>query len=530
MVPAVSIRGTYSDFWLQCSSPNCNTFYDTFIPMPYQAEILADSHRRLGIFGGYGCGKTTTTYKSDEKHIQLTPGGETLIGANTLIQLENTIKKDLEGDLPYAFVKSVNKQLNTITFVNGHVLYYRPLEKEGDIRSYNLTRAHILEASEVKRESYVQLQARVRNEAAVKPRLDENGARMYRWNKQTKAYELVIDYDWLQLLIESNPDSGWIKEDVLLRSSVIKNHGEPVDYNILPELRLDSISTHVIPTKANYNLPPHFYSDLAADKPLWWILRYLEGSFEYREGLVYPNLTKALIPSFAIPNHWPIVIGFDYGLNDNSHFVFAALDFEGEKFGKPAVFFFREVVKSDLNIVSLASEYKRVYNEVVRPGALYTMPVMDSRSYALRSKEGEKKTIGTLFAEQGCIFNKAQMNKDVRILKLNALIDLGNAYFFSDGVPHLIHELQGYKYPDRSLDKNVRIDKPVDKNDHGISAAEFIAMEVPPQMKRQDTRVMRLEDIVMNNRSNVENYDPFFSRDAQQQEDTYEGFGSIFHF
>jgi len=496
--------------------------------MPYQAQILQDNHRKLGIFGGYGSGKTTTTYKSDEKHIMLTPGGETLIGANTLIQLENTVKKDLEGDFPFEFVKNLNKQKNSITFANGHILYYRPIETEGDIRSYNLTRAHILEASEVKKEAYVQLQARVRNEAAVKPRLDDNGAKMYKWNKLTRAYELVIEYDWLQLIIESNPDSGWIKEDVLLKSETITVYGDEANYYPLPDQVQRTIASYVIPTKANYNLPPHFYTDLAGDKPNWWINRYLEGSFEYREGLVYPNVPKAIIDDFEIPKHWPILIAFDYGLNDNSHFLFAAADFDGEKFGKPALFYFKELVRSDLNIVSLASEYKRVYNEIVRPGALYMMPVMDARSYALRSKEGEKKTLGTLFAEQGCIFNKAQMDKNTRILRFSSLIDLGHAYFFKNGCPVMIHELLGYKYPDRSLDKNVNSDKPIDKNDHGISAAEWIAMEVPSQMKRLDNQTTRLTNMIKENYSDT--YNPLFDFDRTRDETQYEGFASIFHF
>lgn len=528
MVPAISIRGTYSDFWLRCSDPHCQTFYDTFIPMPYQADIMKDSHRRIGVFGGYGSGKTVTTYKSDEKHIQITPNGETLIGANTLIQLENTVKKDLENDMPAEFVKQYNRQKNSIEFVNGHILYYRPLETEGDIRSYNLTRAHILEASEVKYESFVQLQARVRNEAAVKPLLDENGQKQFQWNKTKKAFEMLVDFDWLQIILESNPDSGWILGDFLLKSTEITIYDdENTNYNVLPTAVQPNSTSYIIPTRANYNLPPHFYEDLAADKPDWWKRRYLEGSFEYQEGLVYPNFSRAVIPSFKIPAHWPIIIAFDYGLNDNSCFIFGAVDYNGEKFGRPAVFFFREIVKNNMNIAELAAEYKRHYNEIVRPGALHSVPVMDAKSYSVRSREGEKKTLATLFQEQGCIFNKAQMNKDARILRLNTLIDLGNAYFFSDAVPYTIGEFSVYKYPERTLEKVQKNVKPVDGNDHCISAVEFAIMELPPRLENNNRPVTRVDDVLTNR---TRQYNPLFDTEPQTQTDDYEGFAAAFRY
>lgn len=520
MVPAIAMRGNYSQDWLRCSDPDCRTFYDTFIPMPHQYNILRDSHPRVGVFGGYGCGKTTADYKGDEKHIMLTPNGETLIGADTLIQLDNTIKKDLEGDFPLEFVKHYNRQRGQVTFINGHILYYRPLEDVGDIKSYNLTRAHILEASEVKREAYVQLQTRIRNEHAMKIRRNPDGSKRFIYDKLSHSYRLDIDYDWLQMVIESNPDSGWIKSDVLLKSDEITVYNESQEYAVPPQFALKQISSHVIPTRANYNLPPHFYEDVAADKPQWWISKFLEGSFAYSEGLVYPNHAKAIIEPFDIPKHWPVMIGFDYGLNDNSHFIFIALDFNGEHDGRPRGYVFLELVRNNMNVASLAQAYKEQYRRVIPAGGLYKTPVMDAKSYNQRTPQ--KIKLGDLFADEGCVFNPAQMEKDPRILRTNTFIDLGYLQIFNC-CPVLIGELGTYKYPERTLERVKDISKPVDGNDHGISALEFAVMELPNRMQNRATQIEPVKAVL----KSIPQYDPFYDTHAGD-ENSYEGFAAAF--
>jgi hypothetical protein len=498
--------------------------------MPHQALVLQDSHKRVGVFGAYGCGKTFATYQADEKHMIITPNGETLIGADTLIQLDNTIRKDIEGDFPAEFVKRYNRQKNKIELINGHILHYKHLADEGDIRSYNLTRAHILEASETKHESYIQLQTRLRNEAAMIPELNEEGAPIYDYNHVQKRYVKRIKYDWTQFIIESNPDSGWIKDDVLMRSAEIILHNLP-DQEYYPTLEnvFDFMSSHIMPTKANYMLNPTFYDDMRAGKPEWWVKRYLEGSFQYAEGLVYPNAAGNIIPSFTIPKSWQRIIGFDYGLNDNSHFVFGAIDWFGEYFknGKPAVFWFAEVVRNNMNVQQLAVDYKRMYRQVVPTGSLYCTPLMDAKSYGQRTKTNEKKTIGTLFAEQGCLFNPAQMNLDARIFRGNAMVDNKQEFFFEDGVPRLIEEMKNYKYPEKKIMGDKSSYKPIDKNNHGVNAREFALMALPRNMKPSFENPMKnyFQDVD----TKAYRINPFAERKDEKQDD-YEGFAGAFHY
>jgi len=530
MIPAVSMRGMTCRDWVRCSDNNCMTFIQTKVPLYHQAQILQDPHRELGVFGGYGSGKTVAGYLGDEKHIMLTPNGETLVGADTLVQINNTVRKDLESDFPAEFVRAYNRQQNQVLFENGHILHYRHLAEPDDLRSYNVSRIHILEGSECKHESYTQLQTRLRNEAAIVPFYNDDGSKRYVWNQEEMTLELDVNYDWLQMVIESNPDSGWIKYDILEKSHVITIY-DSERVKVEPNDHIDNFkSSHVIPTRANYMLPPSFYYAMVAGKPDWWKRRYIEGSFDYAEGLVYPNMTDRIVDDFDIPRHWQRLIGFDYGLNANSHFVFGAMDWFGEhkKNGVPALYWFTEVVVNNANIKTLAEMYKRKYREAVPAlGSMYRTPVMDGRSYYVRAKVGAKETLGKLFLDQGVLFNPAEMDLSARIFRTTWLIDEHHCYFFKGGVPKLIREYKEYKYPDKQLEKNTASDKPIDKRNHGINATEFAHMQLPGDLK--PTADFK-EDYRRNRPDKPLTYNPF--ADLDKHVDEYEqsdGFGSLFH-
>ena len=526
MKVAQAIQGGPSTFWMRCSTPNCHTYYNTAVPMPHQNFALSDPSKRLGLFGGYGSGKTFTGYQGDQKHILLTPNGETLIGADTLVQLENTVKKDLERDFPNDFVHRYNRQKNLIQFVNGHILYYRHLADEGDIRSYNLTRAHMLEASEVKHDSYTQLQTRLRNENAIRHHMDD-GVPIMEYNHKTRTLEKKERLNWIQLVVESNPDSGWIKEDFLLKSGKIYiHHDTKQKYHVNPELVSPITSSHIIPSKANFHLPQDFIPNLEKGKPQWWVNRYLYGSFDYSEGMVYPHIANAIVEDFEIPKHWPRIVGMDYGLNDNTHFMFGALDQNGDtNRGRPAVYFFAEIVRNDMSISQIAEVYKSGIRRLVPPNSLYKTPVMDGRSYAQRTRTGEKKTLGTLFREEGCIFKPAQMDLEARIMKLNDLIDSGQVYFFEEGTKYAIEEFKKYRYPDKKLESTTKANKPIDKDNHGINATEFICMELPYKLIPPEGKVYRKEGTDYQvTQKQKKAWDPL--EDNYNQE--YEGFAKFF--
>lgn len=474
-VPCINIQGTESKFWVQCLDGGCNTYIDSYIPMHHQMEMHKDPHKYIGIFGGYGSGKTVTSTKDDEKHILITPMGETLIGADTLVQIDNTIRKDFEMDMPQDFVSHYNRQKNRIHFDNQHILYYRPMNDEGNLRSLNLSRAHILEASETKHDNYVQLQTRLRNNASITHLRNKDGEVQYKEGEDGRPIP-IIQYDTRKYIVESNPDAGWIRDDFLLKSGRISIwHDLGQSYTVTEPKSF--MSSHIIPTKANYYLPEDFIEENAAGKPQWWIRRYLYGSFDYAEGLVYPEAMSTLVDDFEIPKGWKHAIAMDYGLNDNTHFVFAAVD---TKATKPVVYIYKELVVNNMNIKEISERYKEMLRRYVPLTNLLFTPVMDAKSFSVRTRIDEKKRLGDLFLDEGVLFEPAQMDLDSRLLRTNTLFEKGHLKIFKSCY-NLIEELKKYKFPEKKLHKasTDADNKPEDKNNHGVNALEFLVMEFP---------------------------------------------------
>lgn len=474
-IPAKAISEGESTFWLRCSRPQCKTYIDTYIPMDFQQDIHADSTRYQMVAGGYGSSKTTVLFKDDEKHILLVPRGRTLMGADTLPQLENTAKKDFENDFPADFVKKYSIQKNQIVFHNGHELMYRPMNDEGNLRSLNLTRFHLVEASEIKYDNFIQLQTRLRNTNGLVYLTDSEGDIVFSKGKP------IIEADVRKGTIESNPDAGWIRDQFLLRSAEIVTYGPQTYYDIKePD---ENKKTFIIPTDANYHLPPNFKDEISKGKPDWWKRRFLFGSFDYAEGLVYPNIIRCMKPSREIKMRKGMgvfyAIGMDYGISDNTHFVFLHIDPAVNK-----ITVYDEIVLNNRNIHEICVEYFKKLDLIPR-GQLLS-PVMDARSFSKRADtdRGQLRTIGQMFAEQGAYFKPAQMDLQSRMLRANFFIENNMLQIDKDACPHLCTELSDYKFPEKTLEKSLgdSADKPVDKRNHGVNAMEFILMDIPTDL------------------------------------------------
>lgn len=478
MQPTISFNESVSDSWMECTSQHCHTYVDTYIPQSHQAKIHVDPSRYVGVFGGYGSGKTRCTIADDTKHMLSTPNGRTVVGSAVLSQVEQTYEADLMRDFPKAFVKSNNRSKKIYQLVNGHELLIKSYYDEELLRSLNASRVHIVEASAVDYEIFTQLKTRLRNNNGGILDKDEEGNPV--WDKETQSFKFKAD--WRRGLIESNPSSGWIREEFLLTSNTIELNGS--DYIYFRKHFNPDHSSHVLPTRLNAFLPPNFYEENAYGKADWWIARYLKGSFDYAEGMVYPNAYSSLCDPFEIPAHWPRLIGFDYGIRDESSFIFGAIDSSNG-----IIYIFDEIFINNVNYKGLSSMYKDRYPRNVPNNNLYRPAVMDGRSINKRDDVYLTK-LGDLFKQEGVYFQPAQMEVDARVLKLNTLFETKTIKIFKSCV-NLCRELMGYKFPDRSSDGSIKPggDKPMDKNNHAINALEFLIMEAPLDMKNLQLQV-----------------------------------------
>ncbi len=469
-----AMNGGPSEFWRECSNPACNTYLNTYVPQAHQFAFHEDPHTFVGNFGGFGSGKTLTSREEIYKHIFITPHGNTLIGANVGSQYEQTIKREIEADLPIAFVQKVNTQKAYYDLINGHRIMFRPYDDPDKLRSYNLTSFLIVEASEVKQQSFTQLKTRLRNLAATVPRKDENGEIIYKTAANGVKIPL-IEANWQKGIIESNPSAGWIKNDVLRVSSDIYKHGDIVDeYAVDPDLADPAISTHVTSTSANEFLPDNFIENNVKNKPMWWVNRYIYGSFLYAEGKVYPRSNECVTDDYEIPKHWRRIVAFDYGLSDDAVYIAGAVDeVKGE------LIIYDESRSNDNNIETLSKLFYE-FTADIPVGGWICPPIIDPKSGPKR--DYDKKSLSDHFLDYGISFIPGFVNVDARIFRLNTYIEAGKLKIMRK-CKRLIEELDNYKFKaDESLMSGYT-GKPVDKDNHGINALEWITMELPADPK-----------------------------------------------
>ena len=406
------------------------------------------------------------------KHMFITDNANVIAGANITRQYEQTIKRYLENDLPAFFVKTVSIQKGTMDLKNGARIIWTPYDDPEKLRSMDATMWLILEGSEVKGESFRQLTTRLRNTAACTFEKDEFGNIKY--IRDADGFDVpIIEYDWRKGIIESNPDSGWIRSEVLMRSQVIYQHGTNYHYEQDILNQMPNISSHVAATRVNKTLPKDFESNLRRQNPQWWCKRYLDGSFQYAEGSVYPNALSEnnVIDDFPIPRHWKRIVAFDYGISDIASFVFGAVD---EKLG--VLFIYKVLRATNRNVQQLAQMY-HIGAADIPSGGLYTQPLIDPKSGPKRGYN--LRTLADEFLDFNIAFQPGVIDVDTRIYRLNTYIDSAKIKFFRQAARELLNEFRDYKFPPQDLDGKRPSDKPIDKNNHSINACEWIVCALP---------------------------------------------------
>lgn len=470
---ATAVSGSPSEYWYVCTSPKCNTYVNSYVPMAHQYHFHATSARLIGNFGAFGTGKTTASRQDLYKHLLITPNANALVGANIVPQYEQTLKRELDNDLPEAFVKSRSQQKAYYDLINNARILFRPFDNPNKLRSFNLTYFVMVEASEINQDAFHQLKTRLRNTSATLPLLTPEGL-PYKPSK--------LKADWRKGIVESNPDSGWIRTDILAVATQIHKHGSIMDTYIQDPTRLDpNIHVHVATTSANPYLPPNYIEEISYNKPMWWVARYVLGSFNYSEGLVYPSAAAHVIQSFDPPPHWPRLLACDYGLNDKFIYLLAAVDEQ-----TATVHVYDEYVTNNRDIEYLARQFK-LFTEHIPQGGWYAPPLLDPKSGSRR--DYNKKDLFTHFLDHGIYFKPGHINVEARIYRLNTYLESGKLRIH-DKCNNLREEIQKYKFPDRTLDDKSRrsYDKPIDKDNHSINALEWITMELPANPSRLTLR------------------------------------------
>ena len=450
----ISFSGKSCEFFVYC--PNCNAHICTYKPMPHQEEFHKDEHLKKLYAGGFGSAKTYTCGMEFLANVLQIPNSAGLIGAATWGQASDTCLKFITDNLPLALVaKSNQDKVNWyLDLINGSRISAKALDKEGKIRSANLTIIWIEEASEVDYSIVAFLAARLRNKAAF-----------------------FKGKNRLRMLLSSNPDVNWLNSEWLMASDVIFYHGDVKDrYKISPEKKDPAISTHIAATSSNVYLPPDYEENLAKNKEEWWINRYLKGSFKYTEGLVYPNFVDWFCEPFEIPKHWKRITGTDFGRRDPTAHVVGALDPINK-----VIYIYHEVEES-LDDKPLDYIVDKIKNADDFPPYLLAYPNQCDPRGAHRDQVSGQTWINA-YLQKGIVFKAAENcgsdSLAPTIQKVYNYAKYGRLKIFNT-CRKIYNSLSKYKYPARIIgDDSNQGETPLDKNNHLPDAIRYMLGPFP---------------------------------------------------
>lgn len=226
---------------------NCGAIELTYKPQDYQKDLHRVPYKVkngriqvqiIGVFGGYGSGKSRASLTEVLLRALENPNGTGLFTAPTLQQLKRTTLKTWFNEVcPPPLIENYNKADGDIRLVNGFTFYTIPSDDEEKLRSINAGIIHMEEASGIKRSIYDQLLTRMRD-PFVKNRM---------------------------MIVCSNPDLGWIKE-VFADNEKRKDPKHPEH-----DLYNPYITTFIWATRLNKHLPPDFIDMNSRGKPTWWV-------------------------------------------------------------------------------------------------------------------------------------------------------------------------------------------------------------------------------------------------------------------
>jgi len=435
-----------------------------YVPQAHQIEFHKDPHTFKAIFGAYGSGKTTTAVIELIRHALSVPNGLSAMLAPTMQMLKETSYLELMKFLPAPHIESESKTRGTesITLKNGHKILLLPSNDADKIRSLNLSAFYLEEASNAKYDVFLELTARTRNKAAI---TYVPGETVY--DEVAKVYRPKIKKSRLLGIVCSNPDVGWIRSEVLLKSDKVFSdvkYPRMSDYNPF-------LSTHLHSSYQNKYLDPDFQIRIGRGKPDWWVKRYIYGSFDYSEGMVYPQIGDAIVDPFVIPANWKRMFAVDFGLRDPTVMLAGAIDPE-----ENILYIYDEHYENEKPVPHHAKAMKQMLSRVP-PGLTYGQVIADPA--------GEKRGGTTMrsyfnhYAEYGLWFKKGNNQIEAGIMKVYTYFSLKRLKIMSNCV-NVIKEGRAYKYKENSIDQQKnRGEKPIDANNHAMDALRYMIMELP---------------------------------------------------
>lgn len=434
----------------------------------------------------HNSGKSRINIEKVISHLVLIPNARVVVAARTYPAIEATFVKDFFALMPLRLLRKKNEMKHEWKFTNGSELLLRSFDDPVKLRGINATMFVLLEASNIMYEGFEISQNRIRNTAALLPKYDAHGNPVFKYDEKARSMRPVYAHDARKILIETNPDAGWVKKKFLVDSATVSYYGSAHREGYRMNTHTDPQKfSLVMATDANPYLPENFIAEQTRGKSQAYIQQFFYGSFNFSENLVYPNVGTCIVQPHPLPPElnergqralW-YVIGLDYGVSDALAIIYGAYSTITKK-----LYFFDELYERNLDVkTAVAKHREKMKLHKITNNKLMMLPLFDGRSY--NKREANLQTIGSLFNNEGLFFTPSFTFNDARNAKFNGIINEGQIEIYSN-LDFFIEEVTNYKW---KVNKDGSVaDSPVDKNNHAINAGEFIIMALPINLNYVD--------------------------------------------
>ena len=245
----------------------------------------------------------------------------------------------------------------------------------------------------------------------------------------------------------------------------------------------------VAATEENIYLPSDYLKNLRQLYDDEMLAKYLAGSFEVMEGMVFDNFDQSvhLVDPFRVPAEWPKFRGIDHGFTNPTACLWMAADFTGNLF----------VYRNYYQRQSIPSENVKAINDLTG-NEMIDWTVIDP---SVKQTESSGERIVDQYRKAGLICQYGDNDVKASISRIRGLLHKDEAHpfpaqhhlsremgspklFITRDCRELIWEMQQYQWKQI---KPGRVDKevPLAKHDHAIAALRYMVMRSPRQAVEQ---------------------------------------------
>jgi phage terminase large subunit len=465
-------------------------------------EGFNQSRAKIQIFGGgYANGKTTAAAVKALQCVSNYPGSNGLIGRATYPKLKDTIQREFFRWCPPDWVlRKPSKDDNTCHMINGTVVNFRYIQQRGKLAEDGSSTSNLLSATydwiivdqiedpEITFKDFLDLAGRLRGNTPYRPpgpdddTMPNSGPR------------------WM--IVTSNPTHNWFYTEVvqpylLWKSKGVKTEKLMVDEDTKePIIELFESSTY----ENRANLEDDYIKMLEAMYKGPMRDRYLKGKWAAFEGLVHPAFDPSrhtVTRDQAIMHlddqlrkhvKLKVIEGYDFGLVVPSCYMFGFVDELGR------ILILDGFYQTEFDYTEHAEAIKAIRRQYAGRLVVTDPIIADPSIFRRQVVAGMKdttKTIQQLLSDGTNLWFRPGLSDTISgIAKVNSYLNglpyvphmftgetPGPLFYIVDHLEWFQNEIGGYYWKKNPF--GMRIDEPVDKDDHAMDVMKYMISRLP---------------------------------------------------